>query len=117
MTKQEFDKLWSALLTFWPKEKLAPNQKSTWWLALEPFPYQSGVRDNLLTYVRSQKGNYFPDVADLTRGLVSETPDDLSWVDRYMEIYADRPVNPVTHYAAIHGMTWGEARRMLEGDA
>lgn len=111
MTKLEFDRLWGALSTFWPKERLSQNQKSAWWLALEPFPYHDGVRDNLMAYVRSAKGNYFPDVADLTRGLVSEEPYELDWMDAYMD--ATYVSNPVTHYAATHGGTIGEAEAAL----
>lgn len=111
MTKTEFDRLWGALSTFWPKARLSQRQKSAWWLALEPFPYQDGVRNNLMTYVRSGRGNYFPDIADLTRGLASEQADDLAWMDAYMDdTYVS---NPVTRYASVHGGTIGDAEAAL----
>lgn len=110
MTREEFDKLWGALASFWPKERLTKQRKGAWMLALEPFPYD-GVRKNILAYARSSKGNYFPDVADMTRGLVEDTPDDTAWMDAFIDVgYAP---NPVTHYAALHGITIGEAEKRM----
>lgn len=110
MTREEFDKLWGALASFWPKEKLTKQRKGAWMLALEPFQYD-GVRENILAYARSGKGNYFPDVADMTRGLVEEKPDETACMDTFIDThYAP---NPVTAYAAQHHCTISKAEERM----
>lgn len=72
MTKEEFEQVFTALGLFWPRETVSDSRKAAWWLALKPYPYQGGVREKIIAYARSPKGNFFPDVANLTAGLTPE---------------------------------------------
>lgn len=119
MTKEEFEQVFTALGLFWPRENVTDNRKSAWWVALKPFAYQGGVREKIIDYARSPKGNFFPDVADLTAGLAPEVvqtgrhvPD---WIDAMLEKMPPHTPDPITRYASEHGITWGEARKALEG--
>lgn len=61
----------------------------------------------------------FPDVADLTAGLTPEiTEPEKSgpdWIDELLEKLPPHTPNPITRYAFEHGITWGEAKKALEG--
>lgn len=122
MTDKEFEQVFTALALFWPKEKISDKRKAAWRLALKPYPYQEGVREKILAYARSGKGNFFPDVADLTAGLTPEVapktgghvPD---WIDAILEKEPPYTPDPITRYASEHGITWGEAKKALEGRA
>lgn len=120
MTKDEFEQVFVALGLFWPRETVSDSRRAAWWMALEPFAYRSGVRERIIAYARSPKGNFFPDVADLTAGLTPErlpgekrVPD---WIDELLEKLPPHTPHPETHYAADHGCTIGDARRALGND-
>ena len=92
MTKEEFEQVFTALGLFWPRETVSDSRKAAWWLALKPYPYQGGVREKIIAYARSPKGNFFPDVANLTAGLTPEiTEPEKSgpdWIDELLEKYS-----------------------------
>lgn len=118
MTREEFDQVFTALELFWPREPVTDKRRAAWWLALKPYPYYDGVRDRIIEYARSAKGNFFPDVADLTAGLEREAANALhtpDWIDEALEKQPPHTANPVTRYASEHGITWGEAKKALEG--
>lgn len=119
MTKEEFEQVFTALGLFWPRETVSDSRKAAWWLALKPYPYQGGVREKIIAYARSPKGNYFPDVANLTAGLTPEiTEPEKSgpdWINELLEKLPPHTPDPITKYASKHGITWGEAKKALEG--
>lgn len=119
MTKEEFEQVFVALGLFWPRENVTDSRKSAWWVALKPFAYQGGVREKIIDYARSPKGNFFPDVADLTAGLTPvvvqaerHVPD---WIDELLEKMPPYTSGPLTQYASAHGCTIGEACKALYG--
>lgn len=119
MTKEEFEQVFTALGLFWPRETVSESRKAAWWLALKPYPYQGGVREKIIAYARSPKGNFFPDVANLTAGLTPEISEPEKsgpdWIDELLEKLPPNRPDPITRYASEHGITWGEAKKALEG--
>lgn len=110
----ELDRFFELYRQFWPNKKIQKNMKLAWGLALEPFSYED-VKAAAVAHARTKK--FPPDVSDLTAGLVQEEPelgtDELRWMDAYIALYADRPVNPVIRYASQHGVTIGDAEAAL----
>lgn len=72
-----------------------------------------------IAYARSPKGNFFPDVANLTAGLTPEISEPEKsgpdWIDELLEKLPPNTPDPITRYASEHGITWGEAKKALEG--
>lgn len=82
MTKAEFDKLWRLLGTYWPNAQQAKNadMRLAWWYAVQPINYDD-AKAAVIAYTRKNK--FFPDVADVTSGLIPEEPDAGDDSDHY----------------------------------
>lgn len=114
MTKEETGKLFTLLEQFYPNTQKGRIAKAAWELALEPYRYED-VKAAAIDYVRS--GKFFPDLADLTAGLPRREDQENTCAVDWMKPYVDpdyKP-DPITHYAAVHGITWGEAKKVLQG--
>lgn len=77
MDARETEKLFALLGCYYPNAKQLKSKpmQAAWVIALEPFAYED-VKAAAVAYVR--KKNFFPDVADLTAGLVSSNETQAS---------------------------------------
>lgn len=114
MTDPEISKLFTLLEQFFPAAAKKKGDRFTlaWRLALSPYRYED-VKAAALAYVRANK--YYPDLADLTAGLVPvQQParrSDHGWMRPYLD--PDYTPHPITAYAARHGVTVGQALAAL----
>lgn len=127
MTKDDINKLFFLLKQFYPKINKGDTFKLAWEMALEPYSYEQ-VKEATLAHVREKK--FFPDIAEIVERIPKEVqpPEDTEpeeqgdpiWGDekkRYAclrrHLPPEKPVNPVTRYAAENHMTVGEAERAM----
>lgn len=126
MNGAEFEKALKMLRAYWPKSEKFRNQESTyaWYLALKPYAYDD-VRQAIINVARTMR--YPPDPADIIAQLPQpeQSTDDSvkshAWMEPYIrdeeaylaKLSIDRSI---THYAAAHGITWGEAKKRLKGE-
>lgn len=133
MTKDDINKLFFLLKQFYPKINKGDTFKLAWEMALEPYSYEQ-VKEATLAHVREKK--FFPDIAEIVERIPKEQaseaegepdeledPDDQAVIDKkkrsvYLKWLVlrerqEKPVNPVTRYAAENHMTVGEAERAM----
>lgn len=71
MSRDEFEKIWRLLQTLWPSAaaKKGNNDKIVWQRALSAYEMVD-VSDRIISYAQGNK--FFPDVADITKGLQTD---------------------------------------------
>ena len=120
MDRCEVEKLFTLFSQFWPNKQVTAKMKLAWEIALEPYSY-ADVRAAAVAYARCNK--FFPDVADITMGIATqddqppeETPDTMerfAWMRDY--VHKERRLGRISRCARKHGMTWQEAKEVLDG--
>lgn len=110
----ELDKFFVLYQQFWPKQEISANKRLAWGLALEPYKYEE-VKAAAVQHARKFK--FPPDIAELTAGLTPEEPEEVvhqrDWVDVLLDKLGEAVPNPITAYAAQHGITVGEAEKRM----
>lgn len=76
MDKPETVKIFDLLQQFYPQAAALKDKKKryAWRLALEPYAFED-VKAAVLSYAR--KGKFFPDLSDITSGLLQEGESDV----------------------------------------
>ena len=70
MSRDEFEKIWRLMASLWPNAaaKKSDVDKTVWFKSLEPYDMKQ-ITERIMSYSRTNK--FFPDVADITRMMLS----------------------------------------------